>query len=146
MATEAFFVRHLGALRPADAMAEEILGEIANGETVKLSITRPRNILFHRKFFALLKVLFPHQSYYPTLTKFRKGVTIALGYCEETKLPSGKIMVEPSSIAFHKMDETEFDAFMKRFFELAETRILSGIDRKDVEREWEEVMKGYQNT
>lgn len=143
MAVELLLVRQLGALRPADAAAEEAIADIPNGEVIKAVITRPRNIVFHRKFFALLKVLFPHQTYYPTLTKFRKAVQIALGYCQETKLPSGKIMVEADSIAFHKMDEAEFDAFMQRFFELASTRILPGIDKADVEREWEEVMKGY---
>ena len=144
MATEVLLVRQLGALRPADAAAEEAIADIPNGEVVKAVITRPRNVVFHRKFFALLGVLYPHQKFYPTLTKFRKAVQIALGYCEETKLPSGKIMVEADSIAFHKMDEVEFEQLMKRFFELAETRILPGISRKDVEREWAEVMKGYE--
>ena len=44
-------------------------------------------------------------------------------------------MVEAESIAWHKMKEEDFEQLMKRFFELAETRILPGIDRKDVERE-----------
>jgi len=146
MAIEIVMRRKMGALRPVDALGEELLSELPSGEDVKVTITRSRNLLFFRKFHALLAVLFPHQSYYPTQTKFRKAVQIALGYCEETILPSGKIMVEAESIAFHKMKEEDFEQLMKRFFELAETRILPGIDRKDVEREWEEVMKGYQNT
>lgn len=145
MAETIFLRRHLGALRPIDAIGEEALANIPQGATVKAEITRPRNITFHNKFFALLRVLFPHQNYYPTLTKFRKAVQISLGYCEETKLPSGKIMVEPTSIAFHQMDEAAFEQFMARFFELAETRIIPGINRADIEREWAEVMAGYQD-
>ena len=146
MAIECFLKRQMGALRPFDALGEEAINALRNGDVVKVVITRPRNVTFHNKFFALLSVLFPHQDYYPTLTKFRKAVQIALGYCEETVLPSGKIMVEADSIAFHKMDEAEFDQLMAKFFALAETRILPGVSKEDVQREWEEVMKGYQNT
>ena len=142
MAIEILVRRQMGSLRPIDAMSEAQLLELPQGVTLKAVITRPRNVTFHNKFFALLTVLFPHQSYYPTLTKFRKAVTIALGFCEETVLPSGKIMVEADSIAFHKMKEEDFEALMTRFFDLAETRILPGISRADVEREWEEVMRG----
>lgn len=135
--------RQLGALRPANAWSEELLAELPQGKILKVVITQPRNLTFHNKFFALLSVLYPHQSYYPTMRKFRKAVLIALGYCEETTLPSGKVMVEPDSMAWNKMEEPEFDALMKRFFELAETRILPGISHADVKREWEEVMRGY---
>lgn len=143
MPLECFLQKGLDSLRAFDALGEEALADIKTGDRVKVSITRPRNIKFHNKFFALLAILFPHQSYYPTPSKFRKAVTIALGFCEETVLPSGKIMVEPTSIAFHLMGDEDFELFMKRFFELAETRILPGIDRKDVEREWQEIMAGY---
>lgn len=143
MAIEILLKRQMGALRPIDAMSEEQLLDLPQNVVLKAKITRPRNVVFHNKFFALLTVLFPHQDYYPTLTKFRKAVQIALGFCEETVLPSGKIMVEADSIAFHKMDDDDFEALMKRFFELAETRILPGINRADIEREWQEIMKGY---
>ena len=148
MAIEIMLRRHLGALRPINAMGEEQLADLPAGVVFKAVLTsqKPRSITYFNKFFALLTVLYPHQSYYPTMLKFRKAVTIALGFAEETVLPSGKIMVEAESIAWHKMKEADFEQLMKRFFELAETRILPGIDRKDVEREWEEVMKGYQNT
>ena len=137
--------RQMGALRPIDAMSEAQLLELPQNVVFKAKLTHQsaRNVVFHNKFFALLAVLFPHQSYYPTLTKFRKAVLIALGFCEETKLPSGKIMVEADSIAWHKMTPDDFETLMKRFFELAETRILPGISHEDVKREWEEVMRGY---
>lgn len=135
--------RQMGALRPIDAMSEAQLLDLPQEVVLKAVITRPRNAKFFRKYYALLALLFPHQTYYPTLTKFRRAVQIALGFCEETVLPSGKIMVEADSIAFHKMKEEDFEALMTRFFELAETRILPGINRADIEREWQEIMKGY---
>ena len=40
MAIECFLKRQMGALRPFDALGEEALASLKNGETVKVTITR----------------------------------------------------------------------------------------------------------
>lgn len=136
-------LRHaLGALRPTEALGEAALAEYAQGEEVKAEITRPRNLRFHKKYFALLTLLYPHQNIYPTPELFRAAVQCALGWGDAMTMLDGRIIMVARSIAFGKMDETEFGELMKRFFELAVTRILPNVNEADLMREWDEIMVG----
>ena len=47
-------------LIPADIDSEIEYRKIKLGATVKVKITNPRNIQFHRKYFALLNFAFEH--------------------------------------------------------------------------------------
>ncbi len=142
MAEIAFLRRDLTGLRAFDALGEEVLADYKVGETLKVEITRPRNLRYLKKYFALLRVLYPHQTTYPTMTKFRAAVQCALGFCESFKDAAGRTVLIPDSISFAKMDDVEFDALMQRFFDLAVTRIIPGINRDDVRRQWDEIMVG----
>lgn len=142
MATELFMRRALGTLRPVDAAGEEALRSMRGDEIVHVTIKRKRNERHHRKFFALLNVVFPHQDTYPTMETFRAAVTCALGFADTVKLPDGRVILVPRSISFANMDQTEFDAFYERAVALICTRIIPGIGRADVEREVSDIIVG----
>jgi hypothetical protein len=142
MALTFFARRHLNALRPIDALGEEALADVKAGEVVEVTVKRKRRIAHHNKFFALLNAVFKHQKQYPTMKGFRAAVTVALGYGETVKLPNGRTIIVPDSIAFSKMDQTEFEQFYERALELIETKILPGIDREDVRREVDDIIMG----
>ena len=142
MATTIFVKRKLGSIVPVDVYAAEKLADFPPDEILKAVITRPRNHKHSRKFHALLAVIFPHQDTYPTRETFRKAIQAALGYADKINLPNGGFMLEAHSIAFDKMDQTEFEAFYDRVINLIQTRILPGINRDDVNREVEEIMRG----
>lgn len=142
MATTLFMVRGLGGLRPANKASQEAFDGLPMAETVKVEITRPRNIRHHRKWFALLQVIYPHQTTYPTMESLLAAIKCALGYGETVKLPDGRTVLVPGSISFAKLDQAGFDQFYARALELIHTRILPGIDRDDVEREVAEVLAG----
>lgn len=140
---DAFFARRvLGSLKPIDAMGEEAIGGIKAGEVVRVEVTRPRNVKHHRKFFALLNVIYPHQTTYPTPEQFRAAITVALGFGESIKLLGGRTIIVPGSISFSKMDQAEFDKFYDRAVELIATKVLPGIDRADVDREVNDILEG----
>lgn len=143
MADTVFMQRTLGGLKATDAAGEEALAKIKPGQEVKVEITRPRHLVFHRKYFALLNVIYPHQSAYPTMTSFRGAMAVALGFGETVKLSRGRSIILPHSISFASMDQTEFEQLYDKTVELILTRILPGIDRDDVAREVEQVMLGY---
>jgi len=142
MATTVFLKRHLGALRAADRESEEALATIPHGVVVKAVISQPRNINHHRKYFALLNAVFPHQDLYPTMETFAAAMKCACGLGETVKLPDGRTMIVPGSIAFAKMDQAAFDQFYQRAEQVILTRILPSINKDDLTKEVNDIMAG----
>ena len=135
--------RHMGALRPIDAAGEQALAEIPHGELVRVTIRRPRNVQHHRKFFALIAAIYPHQDLYPTEETLLAAIKVALGYGESIKLPDGRTIIVPGSISFAKMDQKAFAEFYDRALTLILARILPSVNKADLEREIDEILAGY---
>lgn len=108
---EAFFAKSLGTLRPADEKAAELLRGMPMGEVVRVKITRPRNVAHHRKFFALLNLVYQNQERYESLEHLLVALKISVGHFETVVMPSGQIIYTPKSIAFHNMDQGQFEQF-----------------------------------
>lgn len=142
MATDIFLKRRLGGLFPADAMSEAALLDMPANATVKARITVPRNIQHHRKFFALLQAVLPHQETYATLDALTAAMKVATGHGETVKLPDGRLVLVPGSISFAKMDQKAFEAFYDRAVDIILTRILPGIDRADIEAQVHDILNG----
>lgn len=142
MATDMFLRKRLGTLVPADPMSAQALADLPAGVTVKAVITQPRNLDHHRKWWALLQAVFPHQSTYATLDSFHAAIKVALGYGETVKLPDGRMIVIPGSISFARMDQAAFEQFYDRAVDLILTRILPGLDRADLEQEVLDILAG----
>ena len=134
--------RTLTGLRPTDAIGGEALERVPLNEDVKVEITRPRRLGHHRKFFALLAAVYPHQSTYGSQNLFRAAIEVALGFGESVKLPDGRMIIVPKSISFANMDQAEFDALFDRAVELIVSRIIPGIDSDDLRREVDEIILG----
>jgi len=134
--------RVLNRLAPADAHSEELLNSLPAGRELKAVITQPRNVAHHRKFFALLNVIYPHQDTYPTRESLLKAIKCALGFGETIKLPDGRIILSPGSISFGKMDQQAFSEFYERAVKLITEKILPGVDSADLEREVNEILRG----
>lgn len=140
MAVTMYMRRSLSSLVPANGASEEVLRELPEGTTYKIVATCPRNLAHHNKYWAIIDKIFHHQSLYPTKDSLNDALTIALGYGTEIQLPDGRIMMQPGSISFAKMDQTAFDAFYKRAIELIVTKVLPGVAEKDLLRELEEAL------
>lgn len=85
------------------------------GDVYTAEIKKSRNIQFHRKYFALINCAWAYQNervingYHNNIDHFRKSLEIAAGWSETLYSISRKEYFEvPKSIAFDKMDETEF--------------------------------------
>lgn len=142
MASTIFLRRVMGSLRAADAASEGLLAALPEGVDLKATVTVPRKAWKHRKFFALCAVVHPHQSVYPTIDTFRKALTCALGFADTFKLPDGRTMLFPQSIAFDQMDDVEFDALFDRAVGFICERIIPAANSRDLEREVNEIMAG----
>lgn len=90
------------------------------GKVYKADIVHPRNIDFHRKFFALLNVGYANTKMEDRITKeppsfdqYRKYVTMKVGYANVFHTDKG-MMCEAQSISFSKMDEEAFQDLYKK--------------------------------
>jgi hypothetical protein len=136
-AAPAFFHRDLGAFRPASPEAEAMLQKIKLGDVVRIKVERPRNIQHHKKFFALVGLVFRNQDHYQSQEHLLTALKVALGHCDTVICKDGNPAYIPLSISFAKMDQTEFDAFYTRTLDLIAKHFLPGIDKEDLRNEVE---------
>lgn len=89
----------------------ERIKRIKQGEGFMVDITRPRNIKFHRKFFALINLVFQNQEVYKNIDHLRNDLTVEAGFFDEAPDFLGEVKKRPKSISFAAMDDDEFSDF-----------------------------------
>ncbi len=134
-----------GALVPADAESAEALAKVKVGQGVKVTYTRTRNIKFHRKFFALLKLaydawnppplMYRDQPVKTTFDQFRRQLTILAGYYEvEQSIDNpDKFKLVAKPISFAKMSQDEFERLYNAVLDVLLDRVFLDQARGDVE-------------
>ena len=134
-----------GALVPADAESAEALAKVKVGQGVKVTYTRTRNIKFHRKFFALLKLaydawnppplMYRGQPVKTTFDQFRRQLTILAGYFEMVQSIQNpdRFQLVAKSIAFANMSEDEFEQLYSSVLDVLLDRVFIDQTRGDVE-------------
>lgn len=142
-----FFCRVTPAgIVPLDDMDWEQKKQLRLGSDVRVHITMPRNLRFHKKFMALLRLTLDNlpediqqSMHIYSIEAMLAAVKIDLGYYDTVQV-SGRNVVKLRSISFAKMDETAFE----RFYDLAVTDILNnylqGADRNLLLQEVEETI------
>ncbi len=136
MATKQIMVKRLGALRPTDDSGIEALRKIGDGELVKVNWSRPRNIRFHRKFFAMLQIILANQEHYKSMDDLLDVCKLRIGHVRIVETAKG-IERFPASISFASMDETEFSAFYDRAVDWVLQEVLPGLQRQHLDTEVE---------
>ena len=141
--TEIFLRKIQGVLVPDSESDVEKLASIASGETIRADIKRPRNIGYHRKYFALLDVLFDifepdiaeHKGK-PVLKnreRFRKDIAIATGHYELVVNIKGEVRAEAKSISFSAMDDAEFAQLYRSTINYGLLHIAKGKTREEID-------------
>ena len=132
---EVFMRKRLGSLVPTDEEGEELLRSLPQHQIVKCKLTRPRNVQHHRKFFALVNLVFENQERYANVDELLAALKIAVGHVNIIVMPNGNEYRIPKSIAFHKMDQTEFDRFYARVVDVVIKHFLPGVTRDELRQE-----------
>ena len=105
-------------LKPAFGSDYEKFQKIPIDEPVVFKWTKQRNIKFHRKFFALLNMIFENQELYSNIDELRYDLTVEAGYYTlKTNFITGEVTRSPKSISFDKMDDLEFSEFYESFID-----------------------------
>lgn len=135
--TKFLAVKKLSALRPLDEAGEVALGSIGDGEVVTVEVRKTRNPKHHRKFWALMTIVWDNMDHdrYPTVENLVAAIKISAGHREVVQLPNGTEVYIPKSISFAKMDQTEFNAFYDRVCDLIATHFLPGVTSAELHAE-----------
>ena len=136
-------------LVPLDDMDWEVKKQLRLGTDVRVHVTMPRNIKFHRKFFALLNITIDNlpeatqqQLRITTTNRLLDVLKIRMGFYDIVQI-DGRNVLELHSISFAKMDEYAFG----KFYDQAVTEILSfflkGTDRNELLQEVEQFISQH---
>lgn len=140
MAVEMIMYCKKNHLVAADNVGFEAMQGMRDGELVTAKITRTRNPGHHRKFFALLKVVFDAQERFATMEQLLNFVKIATGHCDVMEIIKGKPIYVPRSIGFARMDQAAFEQFYDKVVKMILTKILPGVNSADLEQQVLEII------
>lgn len=110
------------------------------GQTYSVEIKVPRNVDFHRKYFALISYAWEflnedEEKRFRTKENFRKYLEIAAGHSETFYHPVLEDYVEmPKSISFGSMDNAEFSDLYERIKDVIFCLIGDRVTQEDFER------------
>ena len=130
----------LGGLTPADVAGEEALRKIRVGDFVTVEMKKPRNSAHHRLYWALIGIVHQNQNRYETAEHLHTALKIAAGHYYILTMPNGNEYKIPRSIAFDKMDQTEFGAFYDRVCDIVAKHFLPGVSVEALKAEVEQMI------
>jgi len=123
-----------GLLKPAFDEDKEKFSQFPKDGYFEIKYTKRRNVKFHRKFFALLKIAYENQSDYRLMEDLRRDLIITSGHYEEVvNAITGEVYKIAKSISFSNLDETEFSLI----YEDVKNVIIQwlGVSNEDLETE-----------
>ena len=138
------------AFVPADQVSSDIMEDMGMNAEFKAVLTKPRNIKYHRKFFALVNYAFDNWempvSQYKGIPikknreRFRNDLTIMAGFGYPVVNIKGEVRYKAKSISFAKMDETEFEKLYSRFVDVILHKVLTNYKKHDLEHVVQQVL------
>ena len=129
-----YFRRTLAGLAPDGEEAAEALRRINHGATVRVEITQPRNIAFHRKFFGMLNVVYAACGDWASPRELLTELKYRVGHVDEQRIidrATGEVLATittPRSISFAAMDDAEFHEFFDRCVNVICAEMVVGLD------------------
>ena len=106
-------------LVPGYAVDEEVFEKLRVGSMYKVDIRKARNPDFHRKAFALIKLIFESQEKYRTIEDLLIELKLRVGWYHEHIRSNGELIYVPKSISFADMDDLHFAQFYDAVIDIA---------------------------
>ncbi|MEE8128175.1 DUF1367 family protein [Candidatus Vondammii sp. HM_W22] len=134
----------------------EAMRRVKIGEVIRVRWTKPRNLRFFRKWWALVNFAFDHwetgelvdpklKGIFPekNMERFRKDLTILAGHYDSFYRIDGTVRIEAKSISFAQMKEGDFDKFYSATIDAILKYILTNYQREDLEQVVEQLLAGF---
>lgn len=102
-----FLTKKGGVFVPSYPADYEEAQKVKDGEEIKA--TRARNILFHRKGMALLKLAFDNQDKFTDFNIYRQIITMKAGFVVWVEGKDGQKMPFAESLSFDSMGAKKFE-------------------------------------
>lgn len=96
--------------KPAWGKFIAAMRDLKPGELMTVSHWFPRSGPFHRRHFAMLAAVYEAQEQFDDIEMFRAWVQVGAGHVRFVPGPTGRMVALPESVAWHKLDEAEFEA------------------------------------
>lgn len=129
-----------GLVHKYDSDREEFRSLKRNTD-VLVEVGQKRNYEFHKKFFALLKLTYDNFPEWledslnvHSVEDLRTRLKVDLGLYEVSHYGNQSVII-PKSIAFDKMDETEFEKFYRSSVNHILKNYLKGVNNEQIEEE-----------
>ena len=103
-----------GVLYPVGEQSIEESKRLKNGVEYVCNVAMNRNSGFHRKAFALFKMLFDSQEKYDNFDVFWKMLIMKGGRFVAVVYPNGMTAFWPESISFEEMTQDEFEKLFQK--------------------------------
>ena len=124
-------------LIPADRYSEEQMSKIPEGKEVTCHITQKRSSKHHRKYWAILQVVFDNlpevmQHDFKSVGELHIEMKLQTGLRRKYTTLGGTEIWIPDSIAFDKMDQIAFAEFFDKALDVIVKYILIGTDKEEL--------------
>ena len=104
-----------GRIIPLHDSDYDVFKKCKRDTVLQFEVKQKRNYQFHKKFFALIEMVYNNQDVYTSSERLREDLTIESGYYEEHITFDGEIKLTAKSISFAKMDDIEFSQLYSDF-------------------------------
>lgn len=133
--SDLYLKRTLKGLEACDEQGVNVLRRIKVGEIVSCEVTQPRNLAFHRKFFALLNLVWQASGEWSSVYALLIELKVNVGHVQSAVIrETGEVVRVPKSISFANFDETSFGEFYEKCLtKLCE--MAGGIDEDSLRQE-----------
>ena len=128
-----------GGLFPADEPSREAFKRLKHGDLVQCEVKRPRNLAWHRMWFALCTKIADNLDNV-SCDVVSDVVKIRIGHVETMQTKSGMVQV-PKSISFAAMSADEWEDFWDRAIMFILSEVLPGIGREALENEIRDMVR-----
>lgn len=128
---------------PADQVSADAMEKMKWGKEYKAEITQPRNLGFHKKFYAMIEVAFdawemPVNQYKgiqieKNRDRFRKDLMIMAGFGYPVVNIKGDVRYEAQSMSFANMKQDDFECLYSRVVDVVLQRVLTNYSRDDLD-------------
>jgi len=108
----------------------ETAKKIPLNEPIEFEFKKKRNYKFHKKFFALLNLVYENQEQYNNIEHLRKDLIVSAGFYDLRYNIEGVELQEPKSISFANMDQNEFQDLYSKIIDVVVNWL--GIDKQDI--------------